>query len=247
MNGSGIGELGVGEADAFEIREVLAELPQTFIVDGAAAMADFDEPRPAFKLGIGVAFHAGADKGKCFEALQSRKMLQSDIGQLAVVGESQRFQVCKLAQRRDPLIAEFGRDNVERLQRLDVTEMLKEGGSIGIDLTRVMRSRVGHGQVHELQRVEECDVATGGLLQAFGCGVDLLDPAGRGLDGPHDGCNVCVSFNGGEQGVGVILECLFQVCVSGRRDNGFEIALGFDIGERGGRLGRECRSQSAEG
>ena len=64
MDGSGIGELGVGETDAFEIRKVLAELSQTFIVDRTAAMADFDEPRPACELGIGVALHASADKGK---------------------------------------------------------------------------------------------------------------------------------------------------------------------------------------
>lgn len=48
MNSAGIGELGVSEADAFEIGEVLAELAQTFIVDRTAAMTDFDEARPAF-------------------------------------------------------------------------------------------------------------------------------------------------------------------------------------------------------
>ena len=64
MNGTGICELGVGEADSFEIGQMFAELAETFIVNRAAAMTDFDESRPPFELCIGVAFHAGADEGK---------------------------------------------------------------------------------------------------------------------------------------------------------------------------------------
>ena len=79
-------------------------------------MADSNEPRPALKLRVGVAFHAGTDEGKLFEIFQPGELLHPDIGQLAVVDEPEHFQIRELAQRRDPLIAEFGGDDVERFQ-----------------------------------------------------------------------------------------------------------------------------------
>ena len=42
MHGAGIGELRMGEADAFEVRQMIAEFLQAFVVDAAAAVADVE-------------------------------------------------------------------------------------------------------------------------------------------------------------------------------------------------------------
>ncbi len=86
-------------------------------------------------------------------------MRHSGIGQLAVVDEPEHFKIREFAQRRDPLIAEFGRDDLERLNRFDVPEMLEESGVVRIDLAMIVRSRVGDGEVHELQRVKDRKLA----------------------------------------------------------------------------------------
>ena len=169
-------------------------------------------------------------------------MLQSDIAQLAVVSEPQRLQVREFPQWCDPLIAEFGGDDVERIQSLDVSEMCEEGGVVGINFAMVVRSRVGHREVHELERVKESDVATSRLLQAVGGRVDLLDLAGRNLDGTQDGFDMRALLSSGEQRGGVALKGLFQACICSGRDDGVEVTLGFDSGESGRNLSGERRS-----
>ncbi len=173
-------------------------------------------------------------------------MRHPDIGQLAVVDEPEHFQIRELAQRRDPLIAEFGRDDVERLNRFDVPEMLEEIGVVRIDLAMIVRSRVGNGEVHELQRVEDRKLAARSFLQAFWRGVDLLHFAGRQLHGASDGFDMRVKFSGSVQLDRVLLKRSLQFDILGGRDGRVDVAQGFDIGERGGRLRGERGRQSAE-
>ena len=145
MRGTGVGKLCVREADALEIRQMFAEFLQAFVADLAAAVADACELGEALKLGIRRAGDPGADKGEGFEVLESGEGLHARVGEFTVVCETQRPEVLQLAERFDPLIACFCGDDVERLQRCDVSQMLEEGRVIGIFFPMVVRPRTGHG------------------------------------------------------------------------------------------------------
>ena len=125
--------------------------------------------------------------------------------------------------------------------------MLEESGVVGIKLAMVVRSRVGDGEVHELQSVEDRDVATDDLLQALGCGINSLHLAGRQLYGAKDCLDMSVEFSGVAQFDRVPLKSLFQFDSLGRCDDGIDVALSFNIREHRGILRGDCKSWSAEG
>ena len=93
----------------------------------------------------------GADEGELLQVLQARELFHAGIGELAVVGEAERFEIRELRDVRHPRVVELGRDDVQRLQRRDVPQMLEEGRVVRIVLPMVMRPRPGHGEIDELQ------------------------------------------------------------------------------------------------
>ena len=151
MRGTCVRELRVGQADAFEIRQMLAELFEAFVVNAAATMAHFGDFGPAGTFGIGFARHRGADEGEGFEVREAREGFHPRIGEFAVVGEAQCFEIRELAEWRDPFVVGLRRDHVERLQRGDVAEVLKESGVIGIDFAVVVRAGVWHGEIDKFE------------------------------------------------------------------------------------------------
>src|SRR3954470_835392 len=97
MRSTGVGEFGVGEAEAFEVGEMRAELLEAFVIDAAAAEAAFRQMRPAFKFCKGVAFHGRADERERFHLFEPGELLEAEIAQLTVVREAERFQVSKVS------------------------------------------------------------------------------------------------------------------------------------------------------
>ena len=177
----------MGEADAFEVGEMLAELFEALVVDAAAAMAHFGDFAPVAAFRIGFAGDGGADEREGFEVFKPGKGRHTGIGEFAVVGETQRFEVRELAEWRDPFVVGFGGDDVEGFERGDVAEVLEEGGVIRIVFAVVMRTCVWHGEIDEFQ-----------ALTVFG----FLDLAFGGLDDAGDGLNMRIEGEGrgGEEG-----------------------------------------------
>ena len=105
---------------------MIAKLLETLVVDAAAAVADFDELREALELGVGVALHAGADERERLQIFQPGEFFQAGVGELAVVGEAKRLEILQSADRSDPLVVEFGGNDVERLQRSEFADVLEE-------------------------------------------------------------------------------------------------------------------------
>ena len=170
-----ISELRVREADAFEVGQVIAELFQALIVDAAAAMADLDELPEVLELRIRLARDLRAHERERFEVLQARELLHACIGELAIVGKAQRLEVRELREVRHPIVVEFRGDDVQRLQRGDVADMLEERRVIRIVLPLIMRTRVRHLQINQFQ-----------ALPVF----RLLYLTFRGFDGADDGFNM---------------------------------------------------------
>jgi hypothetical protein len=98
--------------------------------------------------------------------------LHACIGEFAIVGEAQGLEVGEFAERFDPFVVGFGRDNIERLQGGDVTEVLEECRIIRILFAMIVRACIGHGEIDEFEAL----TVTG-----------LLDFALRGHDGADDG------------------------------------------------------------
>ena len=145
----------------------------------------------ALELRIGLARDRGADEGEGLEVLQAGELLHAGIGELAVVGEAQRLEVRELRDVGHPLVVELGGDDVERLKRGDVAQMLEEGRVVRIDLAMVVRSRARHREIHELEALP----VLGPFDFAFG-----------GFDGTDDGFDMRVEGKGdgseGENGKG---------------------------------------------
>ena len=108
-------------------------------------------------------------KREVLEVLQPGELLHAGIGELAVVGEAQGLEARELRDVRHPLVVELRGDDVERLQRRDVAEVLEEGRVIRIVLAMVVRTRTGHGEIDELEALAVLglfDFAFGGFDDA---------------------------------------------------------------------------------
>ncbi len=72
-----VGELCMGEADAFEIGEMLAEFFESFIVDGTPAVTDFDEFCEAFELCVSHPGDACSNEVELFEVFEAGELLHA--------------------------------------------------------------------------------------------------------------------------------------------------------------------------
>ncbi len=124
-----------------------------------------------------------------FEALKLGELRQiwgTCVGELGVVRESQGLETRELGDVRHPLVVEFGGDDVERLKRRDMAEVLEEDRVIGIVLAMVVRPRTRHGEINKFEALAVLglfDVAFGGLDRA-GDGFDVwVESQGRRREG----------------------------------------------------------------
>ena len=113
MRRASVGELGVREAEAFEVGQVIAELAEAFVVDGTTAMAHACHLGEALELGVGLAGHLGADERKVLEILEAGELRHAGVGEFTVVGKAEDLEVRELADGCHPFVVKFGRDDVE--------------------------------------------------------------------------------------------------------------------------------------
>ena len=97
-------------------------------------------------------------------------MGHAGIGQLAVIGEAEDLEVRELREGRHPVVVELRRDDVERLERREVADVLEESRIIRIVLAVVVRPGARYGEVEELHAL-----AVGGELDLALCGGDDAD------------------------------------------------------------------------
>ena len=111
--------------------------------------------------------------------------------------------------------------------------MLDERGVVGISVLLAMIVCFASQDVGaDLgERVKDRHVAANRLLQSFGRGVDLRERAWCALDGADDGLDMRMLLRGGENGIGVVAEGLFQSGIRRGRDDGIEISARGDLGE----------------
>ena len=182
VDGADIGELRVREANALQVRQMIAQFLQTFVVDTAAAMADFDELLETLKLRIGSAGNCGAYEREGLQVLQSGELLHSRVGKLTVVREAQGLEARELRDVRHPRVVELRGDDVERLKRGDVAEVLEERRVIRIVFAMVVRSRARHREVDEPEALPV---------------LSLFDFAFGGFDRTNDRFDMCVESEDG--------------------------------------------------
>ena len=179
MRSAGVGEIGMREADAFEVGQVVAELAETFVVDRAAPMADAGHLDEAFELGVGLAGDLGADDGEILQIFEAGELRHAVVGDLAVIGETQGLEVRELGDGRHPVVVELRRDDIERLERVQVADVLEERRIIRVVLTMIVGAGAGHVEVDELHAL-----AIGGQFDlALGPGDDTRDGFDVGVEG----------------------------------------------------------------
>ncbi len=85
VDGGGVGEVGVGEAERLVIRETFAEVLETLVVDLAAAEAGAFEAGPAREVLEGLAGHRGADEGEAFELFEAGEVGETGVVQFGLI------------------------------------------------------------------------------------------------------------------------------------------------------------------